>query len=82
MYHTTSHDYVIQQAGFIQKGEFNTSIHNHLLQTAVLTQDSENYPQVQLGNPIKKISTGLINLVAKLIWKTERVYDNLAQAAR
>jgi len=82
MFQTSTHDYVIQQAGLIQKGELNTSIPNHLLQTAVLTHGTENYRQVRLGKPTKKLSTLLINLVANLIWKTERVADNLAQAAR
>jgi hypothetical protein len=60
----------------------NTSITNHLLQTAVLTQDTTSYHRVQLGKPTRRFSTRLINLVANLIWKTERAYTNLAQAAR
>ena len=82
MYHTTTHDFVIQQAGLVQKGELNTSIPTHLLQTAVLTHGAGNYRQVRLGNSTKKFSTRLVNLVANLIWKTERIYNNLAQAAR
>jgi hypothetical protein len=82
MYPTSAHDHIIHQAGLIQKGELNTSISNHLLQTAVLTHGGEHTYQAQLGKPIRKLSTWLLNMVANLIWETERAYDKLAQAAR
>lgn len=82
MYHTSTHDYVFRQAGLTQQGDINTSIHDYMIRKSVLTQDARNHQLVRPLNTPRGITNWLINLIASLIWKTERSFTNLAEAAR
>jgi hypothetical protein len=82
MYQTSTHDYIYQQAGLIQQGDINTGIHDYMISKSLLAQSAGNHQLVRSLPIPRGFTSWLLNLVASLIWKTERSYSDLAQAAR
>ena len=60
MFSTNNHDYLLQRAGLIQKGDLNTGLHNTILSTAALMYSRKRYqpirPSWKRNNPLSWIS--------------------------
>jgi hypothetical protein len=68
MSYTYNHDYTIQQVGWGQGADINTSIHDHLLRKAVFTQGVEKYqPTRSRTAPTKGIARIFQGLFSSLL---------------
>jgi len=80
MFTTNTHNYALQRAGSIPVGDINLSVHDHLLQKAVLSQGSGSYQPIQVDSTPINIRTWLAGLAANLIWKIERMFTRTEAA--
>lgn len=68
MSYTNSHDYTIQQVGWGQSAEINTSIHDHILRKAAFTQDAGKYqPARSRKAPSRGITRAIQGLFSSLL---------------